>query len=195
MVDVALKTVGDFNKQFKNCSGFKKYTRKNSEYFVINDELFEMFSVSGAGKVNLTGYNNKKFTTSFPVWVDKFICSIKFTISTINNGLPLKIKCIENTHAQHTTKSDTIYGCLGCTDKDNKSWYMEFAFKENISVGTEIDLSEYLNYIEGVHSYYNTRSITLSGASSSDFKVIGNDYTLFKDINLFNSEHQKNPVI
>ena len=155
---------------------------------MINEELSEMFSSSDAGKVDLTGYDNKKFATSFPVWVDKFICTIKFDVLTINM-LPLKLKCVENSHTQHTTKSDTIYGCLYCQDKEYESWYMQFAFKENISVGTEIDLSGYLNYIASVYSYYNTRPATFYG----DYKVINNSYTLFKDINDFNSEHEKIP--
>ena len=190
MADVAFKTVGDFNKQFENCSGFKPYT-KNSNYFVINEELSEMFSSSGAGSVDLTGYDNKKFTTSFPTWVEKFICSIKFDILNVNSS-PLKIKCVENTHTQHATKSDTIYGCLNCSDKNDKSWVMQFAFKENISVGTEIDLSKYVNHISGVFDYYNTMPADTTG---EDIEVINNSYILFRRIAPFMSMHKKNPVL
>ena len=193
MADVAFKTVGDFNKQFENCSGFKPYTKKNSNYFVINEELSEMFSSSGAGSVDLTGYDNKKFTTSFPAWVNNFICSIKFNITSYP-----KIKCIENTHVQHTTTSNTIYGCFPVViDKNDKSWSMQFAFKENISVGTEIDFSSHINAIKNAnYSYYNTQAIILNNAE--DFIYLGGDLCLYKDKpneNLFLSMHEEYPVL
>ena len=150
-----------------------------------------MFLLSGAGSVDLTGYDNKKFTTSFPTWVEKFICSIKFDILNVNS-LPQKIKCIKNTHTQHTTNSNTIYGCLSCQDKEYKSWIMQFAFKEDISVGTEIDLSQYLYYISGVFSYYNTSPADTTG---EEIKVINDSYILFKSITPFNSMHEEYPVL
>ena len=190
----AFNTVGDFNTQFKNCSGFKSYTKKNSEYFVINEELSDMFSSSGAGNVDLTGYNNKKFTTSFPAWVDKFICSIEFDMIIVN-GHHKKIKCTKNTHAQHTTKSNTIYGCLHCQDNDGIGWYMQFAFKEDISVGTEIDLSQYVYVIDYIGVYYNTWPADITGVSANDFKYLNGNYTLFKTIKPFDSMHEKKPVL
>ena len=190
----AFNTVGDFNTQFKNCSGFKQYTKKNSNYFVINEELSEMFSSSGAGNVDLTGYNNKKFTTSFPAWVDNITCIIQFNIVNVD-GIRQRIECVKNTHIQHTTKSDIIYGCLAVLDKNNKSWWMQFAFKENISVGTEIDLSQYVKYIEGVCEYYNTSSAPTNGVYDKDFKVLNSNHILFKSIDPFNSMHKIKPVL
>ena len=162
---------------------------------MINEELSEMFSSSGAGNVDLTGYNNKKFSTSFPAWVDNFTCNIQFDMINVN-GIPQKIKCVKNTHTQHTTTSNTIYGCLKCLDKDNKSWFMEFAFKEGIRVGTEIDLSIFVNYIKVCYGHYNTKPANTTGVDGEDFKILfNNKYTLFKTIEPFNSMHKEAPVL
>lgn len=184
MADKKFLTVGDFNRTFSNCTGFSQYTKKNSNYFVTNEELDDMYKTSGAGDVNLSGYNNKKFTTDFPQWVDKITpveCSITFDVyygtgtqTTTDNGK--KLICTANTHKDHIPSSNnrTIFGYLYVGDTDGEQGYMQFAFSEWINVGNIIDLSSYVRHISAVASNFNncysTRPLTTEDCKNSNLE-------------------------
>lgn len=144
-----------------------------------------MYKTSGAGDVNLSGYNNKKFTTDFPQWVDKITpvaCSILFQLGTAS------ITCIKNTHKDHTTTNRNLYGCILIIDKSHNQWYMQFPFPETIEEGTTIDFSEHVIATHTMHIYYTTESIKTTGTENTDWKELYDGCYLFKDVTLFENK-------
>ena len=122
--------------------------KKNSDYFVINEELSEMFSSSGAGKVDLTGYDNKKFATSFPAWMSKPPTGgyISFGItqdeqvghSPIFNKV--SVYCTENTHINYPHSTNFLFKYAHGVDREDKKeclvefWCPETAEKDKYIV-------------------------------------------------------------
>lgn len=154
MTDVVFKfkTVGDFNTHFKNCSGFQKYTKKNSDKFVINEELSEMFSSSGAGSVDLTGYDNKKFTTSFPAWRSKTPTGglIRFGITLdkqVGDDMifnEVSVYCVKNTHINYSHGNNYLFKYVyGVDREDKKECLVQFGCPETAEENTyRVDISD-----------------------------------------------------
>lgn len=109
-----------------------------------------MFSSSGAGNVDLTGYNNKKFTTNFPAWRSKTPTGgyISFGITQEGeNGIgslnfdKVSVYCTANTHNSQSTNFLFKYVC-GVDRVDKKNCFVEFGFPENVEKNYTIDISE-----------------------------------------------------
>lgn len=196
MVDVAFKTVGDFNKQFKNCSGFKKYTKKNSNYFVINKELSEMFSSSGAGNVDLTGYDNKKFSTSFPAWRNKIPTPptggyISFGITQEggngrDNFDKVSVYCTANTHNSQSTNFLFKY-VYGVDREDKKPCFVEIGFPENVKKNHTIDISEAVCkagsfwFENGFKSIFKNLTPDICKETATDYRITSKGLFIIKD--------------
>lgn len=133
----------------------------------MNEELSEMFSLSGAGNVDLTGYNNKKFTTSFPAWRSKTptggYISFGITQEGQNDGYifdKVSVYCIQNTHKNYLNSPSYNYlfkYVYGVDRVDKKKCYVEFGFPESVK-----------GYIENVEEYYRT-DISKAVCSASGF--------------------------
>ena len=115
---------------------------------MINEELSEMFSSSGAGNVDLTGYNNKKFTTSFPAWRSKTptggYISFGITQEGQNDGYnfdKVSVYCSANTHNSQSTNYLFKY-VHGVDREDKKPCFVEFGFPENVKINHTINISE-----------------------------------------------------
>lgn len=200
MVDVAFKTVGDFNKQFKNCSGFKKYTKKNNEYFVINEELSEMFSSSGAGNVDLTGYDNKKFTTSFPAWRSKTPTGgyISFGIKQdepVGDSYiydKVTVYCTENTHINYPHGTNYLFKYAHGVDReDGKACFVQFGCPETAKKDIyEFDISDavcsaggfWYDYENGFNSIFG-KSLTsdICERTGTDYRITEKKLFIIKD--------------
>ena len=183
----AFKTVGDFNTQFKNCSGFKTYTKKNKEYFVINEELSEMFSLSGAGKVDLTGYDNKKFATSFPVWRSKTPTGgyIAFGITLegengINNFDKVSVYCTANTHINYPYGTNYLFKYVhGIDREDRKACYVQFVCPEMAEKDKyRVDISVAVYNANSFWSYNGFKSIFGTSLTPDICKKTGTDYRI-----------------
>lgn len=117
---------------------------------MINEELSEMFSSSGAGNVNLTGYNNKKFTTSFPAWRSKTPTGgyISFGITADRITFDkVFVYCTANTHKDYLHSQSTNYRYLfkyvyGVDREDKKDCLVQFGFFETVQPDDRIDISD-----------------------------------------------------
>lgn len=193
MADKKFLTVGDFNTRYSNTvNGFTSYTKKNSNYFVTNEEWYDIYKTSGSGDINMSDFNNKKFSTDFPQWVSK-ITPVKCMINFLVGGTGLT--CLMNTHRDHNITSKNLYGCLAVTDKSNVTWYMHFSFSEQIEPGVYLNFSEYVNALHTLSSYYITEPITIDdlktkGQENINWIVLDSDngLCLFKDLTLFENK-------
>lgn len=194
------KTVGDFNKHFKNCSGFKSYTKKNREYFVINEELSEMFSSSGAGKVDLTGYDNKKFATSFPEWMSKTPTGGYISFGIAQEGLndknnhyfdKVSVYCTDNTHKNYLHSLSTNYlfkYVRGVDREDKKDCLVQIRFAENVEKNYIIDISDAVCSAgsfwgkDGFHSIFG-KSVSkyICEETGTDYRITSNKLFIIKD--------------
>ena len=193
----AFKTVGDFNTEFKYCSGFKPYT-KNSKYFVINEELSEMFSSSGAGSVDLTGYDNKKFTTSFPAWRSKTPTGgyISFGITLdkqVGHDMifnEVSVYCTANTHINYPHGNNYLFKYVyGVDREDKKECLVEFGCPETAEENTyRVDISSAVCdagdfwYDNGFNSIFGkSLSPDICKKTGTDYRITSNGLFIIKD--------------
>ena len=111
-----------------------------------------MFSSSGARNVDLTGYNNKKFTTNFPAWSKTPTGGyISFGITQVG---PVDIHstvfdkvsvyCTANTHNSQSTTINYLFKYVcGVDREDKKDCLVQFGCPENAEeTNYRVDISE-----------------------------------------------------
>lgn len=168
-----------------------------------------MFSSSGAGNVDLTGYNNKKFTTSFPAWRSKTPTGghIAFGITQDgpNDGYiydKVTVYCMENTHKNYLNSPSYNYlfkYVYGVDRVDKKKCYVQFGFIESVkgwkeSVEEEeyyrTDISEavcsagsFWYDLENGFSSIFEKSITpeICKKTRTDYRITSNGLFIIKD--------------
>ena len=176
--------------------------KKNSEYFVINEELSEMFSSSGAGNVDLTGYNNKKFSTSFPAWRSKTPTGGYISFGITQEGQDenhsmifdkVYVYCTENTHKDYLHSQTTNYNNLfkyahGVDREDKKDCWVQFRFFESVDKNHRIDISNAVCsasgfwFKNGFHSIFG-KSVTpdICEETGTDYRITSNGLFIIKD--------------
>lgn len=175
----------------------KNIQKKNSNYFVINEELSEMFLSSGAGNVDLTGYDNKKFTTSFPAWRSKAPTGgyISFGITLDgqqghNNVFDkVTVYCTENTHKNFSPGNNYLFKYVyGVDREDNKECLVQFVFSEIVNKGYRIDISDAVYdassfwYENGFNSIFG-KSVTpdICKKTGTDYRISTKGFFIIKD--------------
>ena len=111
-----------------------------------------MFSSSGAGKVDLTGYDNKKFATSFPAWMIKPPTGGYISFGITQEGLndknnyyfdKVSVYCTENTHINYSHGTNYLFKYVRGVDReDKKDCLVRIMFKENVEKNYIIDISD-----------------------------------------------------
>lgn len=152
-----------------------------------------MFSSSGAGNVDLTGYDNKKFTTSFPAWRSKTPTGghIAFGVTQegengINNFDKVSVYCNENTHKNFSQGTNYLFKyAYGVDREDNKNCLVQFGLPEDADTSYSVDISEAVRTASGFWSYNGFNSIFGRAVTPEICKKTGTPYRITKEKKLF----------
>lgn len=157
-----------------------------------------MFSSSGAGNVDLTGYYNKKFSTSFPAWVDKTPTGgyISFGItldgqtgSNTSYFDKVSVYCTGNTHNNHSPGTNYLFKYVyGIDREDKKECLVQFGFIESVEINHKIDISYAVCFASSFWFENDFRSIfgksvtpDICRETGTDYRITSNGLFIIKD--------------
>lgn len=157
-----------------------------------------MFSSSGAGNVDLTGYDNKKFTTSFPAWRSMTPTGgyISFGITPEgqtgkNTFDKVSVYCTNNTHKDylHSQSTNFLFKYVRGTDReDKKECFVQFGFIESVEINHRIDISDAVSdagsfwYKNGFNSIFGkSLSPDICKKTGTDYRITSNGLFIIKD--------------
>lgn len=148
-----------------------------------------MFSLSGAGNVNLTGYDNKKFTTSFPAWRSNVPTGGYISFGITLEGQhdhnfvfdKVSVYCTGNTHKDylHSQSTNFLFKYVHGVDReDKKECLVQFGFIESVEKDYRIDISDAVCCAGNFWFEDDFRSIFGKSVTPDICKETGTDYRI-----------------